>query len=228
MGMRNKTDRIDAAVIALYGLQREPAPTATPSQAERQLRKLHRLYGVLEKDHTAHKNRLHEVGEDKLVRTHIEEIVADLNSHIERIEKEMDQLIQSDKVLNNDYKLLKTIKGIGPKTARLLLAELGDLRKFSRKEIVAFVGLYPKLFQSGSSVHKQTRLAKGGGAIIRRNLYLCAMSAKKHDAKLNAFFNRKVDNGLCKKAAVVAVMRKLILIARAVVVSGQEFIPDYA
>jgi transposase len=226
MRMRNKTDRIDAAVIALYGLQREPAPTAIPSQAERQLRKLHRLYGALEKDRTAHKNRLLEVGEDQLVRTHIEEIVADLNSHIERIEKEMDQLIQSDKVLSNDYKILKTIKGIGLKTARLLLAELGDMRKFSRKQVVAFTGLYPKLFQSGSSVNKKTRLAKGGGAILRRNLYWAAMAAKKHNPKLKIFFNRLVERGHTKKSAVVAVMRKLILIARAVVVSGKNFNPD--
>ncbi len=228
MGMRNKTDRIDAAVIALYGLQREPAPTPLPSKDQQRLRSLHRLFVGLQKELVGHKNRLQDFAMDPVVCSHIETHIEGLERLIQQIEQQMDHLVQSVPALKKDAQLLLSIIGIGPKTVRLILAELGDLRKFSRKQIVAFTGLYPKLFQSGSSVHKKTRLAKGGGAIIRRNLYWGAMAAKKYNPKLKIFFNRLVEQGHTKKSAVVAVMRKLILIARAVVVSGQEFNSDIA
>jgi transposase len=123
---------------------------------------------------------------------------------------------------------MQTIPGVGAKTVRVLLAEFGDLSQYKRRELVALAGLFPVEHTSGTSVHKQARLAKGGRGQVRRYLYLCALSAIRYNPPLRAFAQRLRDNGKCGMQAVVAVMRKLLLVIRALIVSGQDFDPSFA
>ena len=89
-------------------------------------------------------------------------------------------------------------------------------------------GLYPREYTSGKSVFKKPRLAKGGKGNVRRRLYMCAMVALKHNPVLKRFAKHLMAQGKTPMSALGALMRKLLLIARALVVSGKDFDPDFA
>lgn len=122
---------------------------------------------------------------------------------------------------------MATIPGVGAKTTRVLLAHFGDLREYSRNELVCLAGLYPKQFQSGTSVRKKPKLAKGGGARIRAALYMAALTARRFCPHLKIFAQRLAEKGLSNMAILGAVMRKLLLLVRALVVSGKDYQADY-
>lgn len=227
LGLRDKTDRIDACVLALYGAAMRPAPKPLPTSLQRQLRELSALYHRAKKDLTACRNQLRETIQSPLVRSCLRKRLRAVEEEMALLEAELDRLIDSDEQLKKDARRVSTIPGIGEKTRRALLAHFGDLREYSRNELVSLAGLYPKRFQSGTSVHKQPKLAKGGGARIRATLYMAALSARKHCPQLKRFADRLEKNGLSKMAALGAVMRKLLLLARAVVVSGKDYQADY-
>ena len=104
---------------------------------------------------------------------------------------------------------------------------MGDLAEYTRSEIVGYAGLYPVDFESGSSVHKLPHLAKGGGGRVRRVLYMAAMSARRYCPQLKAFADRLESQGKKKLVVLAAVMRKLLLLIRALVVTGHDYDPNY-
>ena len=227
MGLRDKTDRIDACVLGFYGERMTPAATAPMSRERLQLRELNRLHAVLEKERQSHKNRLQDGPQTPLVRRSLKAMISTLEKQIKALEAEMDRLLEEDESMRRDARRIETIPGIGHKTVRLLFAELGDLRRFTRKELIAYTGLYPKHFQSGSTIEKRARLAKGSGHRVRKILYMCAMAAVKYNPFMKQYSRRLIANGLSPKAALGAVMRKLLLLARALVVSEKDFCPNF-
>lgn len=227
LGLRDKTDRIDACVLALYGVALRPAPRPLPTSLQRQLRELSALYERGKKDVRACENQLRETIKSPVVRRCLRARLRALEKEMALVATEMDRLIDSDATLKEDARRMSTIPGIAEKTRRVLLAHFGDLREYSRNELVALAGLYPKRFQSGTSVHKKPTLAKGGGARIRAALYMAALTSRKHCPQLKRFADRLEKNGMTKMAILGAVMRKLLLLARAVVVSGNDYQADY-
>lgn len=124
---------------------------------------------------------------------------------------------------------MQSIPGIGARTACLLLAELGDPLRFSTaRSLVAYAGLTPERCESGSSLHKQSRISRLGSAHVRRLLYMPALSGLRYNPLLKAFFERLVARGKARKAALVACMAKLLRIAYGVLRSGQPFDPTLA
>lgn len=108
-------------------------------------------------------------------------------------------------------KLLETIPGIGPFTAAVLLAEIGDIHKFSNgKSLVAFCGLDPKVKQSGKSLRRNTRLTKRGSPYLRRAVFFAAHVASIHDKELRVYYQKKISEGRKFKEATVATARKLL------------------
>jgi len=227
LGLRDKTDRIDACVLALYGVAIRPAPKPLPTTQQRQLRALSALYERGKKDVTASKNQLRETIQSPVVRRCLRVRLRALEKEMALVAIEMDRLIDDDDTLKKDARRMSTIPGIAEKTRRVLLAHFGNLREYSRNELVSLAGLYPKRFQSGTSVHRKPKLAKGGGARIRAALYMAALTARKHCPQLKRFADRLKKNGLTNMAILGAVMRKLLLLARALVVSGQDYQADY-
>ena len=117
---------------------------------------------------------------------------------------------------------------IGPKTAAVLLAELGDLRRFANvRDLVAYVGLCPRLCSSGSSLHGPTPLTKPGNAVVRKALYFPAMNAVRFNPCLAPLYHRLLAHGKPKMVALAAVMRKLLHLAYGVLLSGQPFDPAH-
>ena len=118
---------------------------------------------------------------------------------------------ETKKVNHHDLTLLQSIPGIGVRTACLLLAELEDMKRFaSARKLVAFAGLTPTRFESGSSIMRRSRISRLGSAHVRRLLFMPTLAAIRYNPVLKSFFTRLVENGKNKKAALIACMGKLL------------------
>jgi len=216
LGLRSKNDRVDAAVLALFGVVHRPPPTAQLAPAHALLRDLDRLRQSLVEERTAWQNRLAQCAQDALA-GHIKQMIRAAERQIEAVEARMDQAVEADPVLRAQCEAIDRIKGIGRITARTILAELGDLRQYGRNQIVARAGLFPVEAVSGQTVLRRPRLAKGGGGRLRRVLYNCAESLFRSAGPLRRYIDRLRERGKNNMQIIGAVMRKLLLIARAVV-----------
>ena len=124
--------------------------------------------------------------------------------------------------------LIKSIPGLGDLTAARILAELGDLSRFSDvRQIVAMTGLNPQQRQSGTSLHYTAGISRMGRRAIRAALYMPALSAMRHNPILRPFAERLLKQGLKKKQVIVAVMRKLLHLAYGVLKNKAPFNPNY-
>jgi len=225
LGVRDKSDRIDCAILSVFGMVQQPAPTPLPNDADEQIRELNRLRQTLIEDQTAWKSRLTQVASAAARKT-IGKTLMHLERQIQELERQIDELIDRYPLLSAQVRALKKIKGIKEVTARTLTAELGDLRQYTRAQLVAVAGLFPKLHDSGTSVHKRPRLAKGGGGRLRRVLYMCATSLFRSKGPMRAWIEGKLAEGHEKMVIEAMVMRKLLLIARAVMVNGGHYDPS--
>jgi len=219
---RNKTDTADALWLALYAKERRPAPAPVTSYLQQSLaREIH----AIEKDLTRLKNRLGtaEPGEGH------PEVVASLKRRIRVMEDEkraLEEELENEtkKLQGNELTLLQTIPGIGTRAACLLLAEIGDVHRFaSARKLVAFAGLTPARFESGTSIGGYTRISRMGSTSIRRVLYMPCLSALRFNPVIKAFFERLVERGKSGKSAVIACMAKLLKIVYGVLIHGAPF-----
>ena len=227
VGLREKTDRSDACVLALFGVALRPMPRPLPSERQHQLRELAGLYATTRRDLTAVTNQLKEPIRSPFVRRRLRLRHRRLEQEIKAIEEETDAVLGEDPQTAEDARRMQTIPGVGPKTARLLLAHLGDLRQYTRAELTARAGLYPRQHQSGTSVHKRPRMAKGGGQAIRSALYMAALNARRFCPHLSAFANRLKQKELSNMAILGAVMRKLLLLIRTLILTKTDYDPSY-
>ncbi len=227
LGIRDKTDRVDACVCALFARTKRPAPTTFHSPKQQELCEQFRCYLALDKQRIANEQRLNDGPSSKSVRDVLRKTIKALARQIAKLEAAMDETIKSDDALFADAKQAKSITGIGDKTTRCILGEFGDLRQYKRNELVALAGLFPKQFSSGTSVRKKPRLAKGGGGRVRRILYMCSMSARIHNPHIKRFADRLERNGKNPMQVLGAIMRKLLLMVRAVVISGKPYDSEY-
>ena len=157
------------------------------------MRELVRLREALIKQRDAFKNRERE-SDALFARKLVQRLVRQTQRDIRALEEEARKIILKDQTLAGDYRLLLSIKGVGPIIAWILLAELGDLRRFTRNQLIAFVGIYPKLHQSGKVTWRRPGLAKGGNAIVRKALYNGARSLfNSKDNTLKDYLDRLQD-----------------------------------
>lgn len=224
---RNKTDKADALGIAMYGKEREPTATITASPV---MKSLTRELQALKEDLGRLKNRL-EAASSGL--TH-PEVLASLKRRIEALEAEqrsLEEKLESEVKLHSpdELELLVSIPGIGVKTASLFIAEVGSVERFSSaSKLVAFAGLNPSLHESGSSVHGRTRISRLGSSFLRRLLYMPALVGMRHNPILKEHYERLVERGKAKKAALVACMAKLLRIIYGVLNHRKPFNPIHA
>lgn len=227
LGLREKTDRVDACVLALYGAQMKPNATQIQGESQRELRELNRHFSRLSTVLTATRQQLLDTPSEP-IRASLRRTEEHLEFELQSIQKQMEEIIEADAALSEDAERILTIKGIGKRTVHVLLAELGDLRAYTRAELIGFTGLFPKRYESGTSVHRRPHLAKEGGGRVRKALYLCAMSARKHNPQMRAFFERLRQEGKPPMLALGALMRKLLLLARTLLVQNTDYDPAFA
>lgn len=220
---RNKTDAVDASLLAQFAKEREPKPS--PMLKSEDAKTILREIGALNKDITRLKNRLSAADAGL---SH-QAVKASLKRRLKRLKEEKAALeIALEAALEDqqaDRKLLESIPGIGKLTACYLLAEIGDPRRFgSAAQLVAWAGLNPKRHESGTS-RAYTAISRMGSSTLRGVLYMPALTAIRFNPRICDFYDRLVARGKPKKAALVAAMAKLLRIAYGVLSSNQPFKP---
>jgi transposase len=211
LGKIVKTDKIDAQVIARYGQVVELAELPKPSQVELELQELIKRRQELQDMMVAEKNRLRlsEGEKEKSLRR----VIKILEKELERIEKRIEELSRTDKGFLHRIEVLRKQKGIGFITAVSMLSCLPELGKVDRKQIGALAGVSP--FNRESGKWKGKSFITGGRRLIRKILYMPALVATRFNQKLRRFYLRLLALGKPKKVALVAVMRKLLVISNA-------------
>jgi transposase len=222
-GQLAKTDRIDAALLAHFAEAIRPAPSAVVPDDVRHLDALLTRRNQLIGMRVMETNRLDRVC-DPDVRAEIRKHVAWLAKAIDRADAALAEAVKASPVWRAKDALLQSIPGVGPVATLTLLAGLPELGTTTGSRLSALVGLAPFADDSGS--RQGGRHIRGGRAPVRRVLYLAALSAVTHNPVMRAFKARLVARGKRPKVILTAVARKLLVIANAIVRSGQPWRPQ--
>lgn len=210
---RNKTDKLDSAIIAAFCLKHQPKPWEPMSAQQKELRALMRYREDLLQTRLQQQNRLRDASSER-VRKSLEALLKTVGEELLELEREIKEQIGSDATMKANQALLLTIVGVGPVVSSLMLAEYGALGEYeSAKAAAADAGLSPAHYQSGSSVRRRTRLSKQGKAGLRAALYMPAMRAMQCCPGFKAFADGLKQRGKAHKEVVCAVMRKMVHVA---------------
>ena len=206
-----KTDRIDAEVIAEFGARTQPRISVRKTRNLIAIKDLLSRRRQLMEMRTKELNRVQIMG--KSLETSCRRIIRELDKEIARIEKKLDQYVEQEAEWASKKVLLKTAPGIGDTMVYTLLADLPELGTMSNRQAAALVGVAPMNRDSGKLRGK--RRIKGGRYGVRTTLYMATLSATLCNPVIKDFYQRLVAKGKHKKVALVACMRKLIVILNA-------------
>lgn len=212
-GQLAKTDRIDAEVMARFAEVIRPPLRPLPDEVSLELRALIARRRQLIEMMVAEKNRLSAAS--KAVRKRIAAHIRWLETELDRADKDLDHSIRQSSIWQEHEDLLRSAPGIGPVVSRTLLAELPELGRLNRKQIAALVGIAPLNCDSGT--FRGRRGIWGGRATVRAVLYMAALVASRRNSVIRDFYKRLRDKGKAPKVALVACMRKLLIILNAMI-----------
>jgi transposase len=214
-GTLGKSDSIDARALAQYGRERHDRLIRWQPR-DRQRDQLHLLVTTrreLVRQRVAYRNRIQAPGIVDQVQTRLNRILKAIDSEIMGLDADIQELIASCQRMAPTLAVLQSIAGIGSTTAAQLLALMPELGTIGRRQAAALAGLAPHPKQSGSNdAYRRTR---GGRPDVKNTLFMAALAAARHNPTLRAFYKRLCSNGKKPIVALVAVMRKLIVIANA-------------
>jgi transposase len=212
---RSKTDSADAQALAEYSRRMPFTAWRAPSRNGLQLRTISRHIDGLTVEHTREQNRLHaahgSAATPGCVVQDLKRSLASLKRRIVKLRNQAMALIQNDEALQKRFDLMISIPGIAQISALQLLGELAALsEQMSVRQWVAHSGLDPVHQDSGTSVHRPSRISRAGNRHLRRALYMPALVAVQHDPHLKAFYELLQSRHKAKLQALVAVARKLL------------------
>ena len=216
-----KTDRIDAAVLSLFGERIRPEVRPLPDEATRDFEaKLARRRQVVEML-SAEKNRLHTAR--RAVAKEIKNHIAYLERYLEKIDEDLDRTIAASPVWRVKENILKSAKGVGPVLSRTLLAEVPELGQLNRKQIAKLIGVAPLANDSGKRSGK--RHIQGGRRQVRSVLYMATLAATRSNPQIRSYYQNLLAKGKPQRVAIVACMRKLLIILNAMIRTDQNWSP---
>lgn len=219
-GQLAKTDRVDAAMLAKMGSLLLLQATPPKSETLHDLKQLATARQALIKDRTAAKARLAATNH-RLLSQQIKRRLSQIERDLSQITDTVDTIIAADEKLRAKANILVSIPGIAKVTACAILTEMPELGKLSGKQAAKLAGLAPISKQSGKWQGKEH--IQGGRASIRRAVYLPAVVAARFNPDMKAKYEQLISTGKCKKLAITAVMRKLIVMANALLRDGRKW-----
>lgn len=214
-GQRARTDASAAAVLREYTARMPFTAWVPPSDAAVGLRAVMRRVVTLIELRVQERNRLHAVEASAAlpaaVRADLRQHIAALGRQIGKLEQQARALVAPVPALREGLQRLRSIKGVGVRSALLILAELAVWpRELTARQWVALAGLDPRPIRSGTSVHPPVRISKRGDAYLRRALFMPALVAVRHNAAVQRLATALTARGKAPLQVLVAVMRKLL------------------
>ena len=224
-GKLAKTDRLDAAMLARMGAMLELQARPPRSEIVLELKDLHLARDALVKDRTAAKNRGKVLTLSPLKRQNGQRL-DQIDRQIAAVEAAMRDIVQADADLSPRFDILTSIPGVSATTAFALLVEMPELGTLGAGEAASLAGLAPIARQSGRWTGRS--FIRGGRAGLRRALYMPALVAMRFNPDLTAKYRQLIDAGKPAKVAITAIMRKLIVLANALVKANRAWMPKAA
>ena len=219
-GQLAKTDAIDARILAHFGHAVRPPIRPLPDENALELQEFLARRRQLIQMRTAELNRQQQTRNPK-VKASLKTVLETLELQLKDIDRELDQRLKDSPVWHETDQLLRSTKGVGPQTARTLIAELPELGKLSRQKIALLVGVAPINRDSGSFRGKQT--IWGGRASVRSALYMATLSAIRFNPVIKNFYQQLLLRGKNKKLSLIAAMHKLLTILNALIRNKQHW-----
>jgi len=213
-GKLAKTDRVDALMLARFGAVLEPPKNIGKSQSVELLGELATARRALIKDRVATKTRQHNLT-IALLQRQTKQRLKQIEAQIKAIDSQCRNLIKADDRLNNSFDILLSMPGIGEITAVIILAEMPELGTMDKRQVAALAGLAPIARQSGA--WKGKSFIRGGRANLRRALYMPALMAIRTNKEFKHKYDTMRNAAKPAKVAFTAVMRKLIILANALI-----------
>jgi transposase len=228
---RAKTDKKDAMMIAEYGKTERPVLWEVPDQHVITLQQMEALLNNLNKERTALNNQLesftHSGMLDKRLKNMLVKELEHKDGLIKKMNKAMEEIAKQHyaEMLSN----LESIPGMGRKTAMALIVLSSGFDRFDDyRKLSSYIGICPRLFESGTSVKGRTRICKMGMSRIRAMLYICSWSAKRCNKACKDLYERLIAKGKAKKLALIAVANKLLKQAFAIATQKIKYNENYS
>jgi transposase len=218
-GLLAKTDKLDAQNLAEYGKNIQPRLFLGKTEERRRLSALVGRRNQVSEMLKAEKNRLRTVHAE--IRSSLEMVIGCLEGQMRELHEQICQFMQEHEDFQEQEKLLRSAKSIGPVTAATLLADLPELGQLDRKQIAALVGVAPMNHDSGRK--RGYRKTKGGRPGVRTALYMSTLTGIRYNPVLKAQYDQLVKRGKEKKVAITACMRKMLTILNAMMRDQQPF-----
>jgi len=223
VGTLAKTDRIDAAMLARMGALLEPEPRPLQDPDLNELKDLQRAHRALIKDRTAARNRAKQLGLP-LLKRHNAERLAQIDAQLKAIEAAMHARIDRNDALKERFAILLSIPGISAITAFALLIDMPELGTIDARQAASLAGLAPVTRQSGTWMGRA--FIRGGRAPLRQALYMPALVAARFNPDMKAKYRTLIEAGKPPKVAITAIMRKLVILANALLRNHRKWQPD--
>jgi transposase len=224
-GTRAKTDAVDAAILARLGATLRPAPTPARDAAIDQLKELLSARRGLIKDRTAARNRA-KIRTLPVLQNQCEDRLCQITAQIKAIDRACKAILAQSPTLKARYVILTSIPGIGPVAAFALLAEMPELGMIEARQAASLAGLAPVARQSGQWQGKS--FIQGGRKPPRDALYMPAVVAMRFNPPLKAKYESMIAAGKPAKVAIVTIMRKLLILANALLRDGRRWTAEPA
>jgi transposase len=209
MDILEKTDRIDASVIARFAHAKNLQPTPAPTAAQQRLKALVARLRQVTDDLTVQKQRRSSLADNAEILASIDEVIALLKRQSRKLEGEIASMIDDDPLWAQLAEAWRSVKGVAGRTVARLMADLPEIGTYSNKAVAKLAGLAPLADDSGKRNGK--RSIRGGRASVRSILFLVARTAAKYDKSLAAFRDRLLAAGKHKMAVRIALAHKLLV-----------------
>lgn len=219
-GVLAKTDKLDAKIIALFAISEELKPSISVDSTQIELKDLVMRKFQIKENLCTELQRQRKYLSSK-VKLSIDKSISFYKKELAKLDKEINDIFDLSDQYTQTNKQLKSMKGIGDVTSQTLIVLLPELGKINKRQIAALTGVAPYNCDSGKKSGR--RQIRGGRFEVRNTLYMASLSAIRYNPIMREYYNKLLDKGKLKKVALIAVMRKMIIILNTIIANNTYF-----